>query len=203
MTLRRTSHPCCAIALFVLAALPVAGCRQLSAALQGAQQNAAPDLFGSDLVARTVRDLEAKVGAPLQLLDLQAENGRIRVQVQDPKRPENVDQYELHDGTLDGPHPVQLLGPGNLAASLYSISEVDLTRIPAFTQAALGKLAFEDARPTSLRIRMEDPPGAIQRRLHGERVAAQILVRFYADSARKKGMVDADAHFAILKSTVF
>lgn len=190
-------------AALAFAALALAGCRQVASTLRGPRPAAAPDLFASDLVARTVHDVEARVGAPLRVLDLQAENGRIRVQVQDPKRPENVDQFELYQGVLDGPRPVQLLGQGSLDASLFPISAVDLTKIPAFTQAALAKLSIDEARPTSLRIRMDDPPRAIQRRLHGERGAAQILVRLYADSARKKGMVDADAQFAILKATVF
>jgi uncharacterized RDD family membrane protein YckC len=202
-TLRRFIRSCMVFAALALAALALAGCRKAVAPLHGARPGAAPDLFDSDLVARTVRDVEARVGAPLSVLDLQVENGSIRLQVQDPKRPENVDQFEWRQGVLDGPRPVQLLGSGNLAASLYPISAVDLAQIPAFTQAALAKLGIEEARPTSLRIRMEDPPRAIQRRLRGERVAAQILVRFYADSTRKKGMVDADSHFAILKATVF
>ncbi len=193
---------CFVVAALGLAVIASSGCRQLGDSLRGARP-AAPDPFASDLVARTVRDVEARVGAPLSVLDLSVENGRVRLQVQDPKRPENVDQFELYQGVLDGPRPVQLLGPGELAASLYPIAAVDLTQIPKFTAAALAKLAIAEARPTSLRIRMEDPPGALQRRLHGERIAARILVRFYADSARKKGMVDADAHFAILKATVF
>ena len=201
--MNRFFRPCFVLVALGLAAVPFAGCREVSQSLLGARSAAAPDLFGSDLLARTVSDIEGRVGAPLRVLDLEAENGRIRLQVQDPKRPENVDQYELYQGILDGPRPVQLLGQGDLEASLYAISDVDLKKVPAFTQAALAKLAIDEARPTSLRIRMEDPPNAIQRRLHGERVKAQILVRFYADSSRKKGMVDADAKFAILKATVF
>lgn len=201
--MRRFLRSCFVLAALALAALSFAGCRKVAATLHGARSAAAPDLFGSDLVARAVRDVEARVGAPLSVLDLQVENGSIRLQVQDPQRPENVDQFEWRQGVLDGPRPVQLLGSGSLAASLYPISAVDLTQIPAFTEAAMAKLGIDEARPTSLRIRMEDPPRAIQRRLHGEPVAPQILVRFYADSARKKGMVDADARFAIVKATVF
>lgn len=199
--MNRSLRPVQLVAAWALAALSLSGCRQVAETLARSQQAAPPDLFGSDVVARTVRDVEARVGAPLRLLDLMAENGIVRIQVQDPKRPANVDQYELRDGVLKGPNPVQLLGPGNLEASLYPISEVDLGQIPAFTRAALARLGIEGAQPTSLRIQIDEPPGAMSRRLRGEAVRAQIVVRFYADSPRQKGMVDADSHFAILKAT--
>lgn len=191
------------LTILTIAALPLAGCREVARALRPAQTVGNADLFGSGLIARTAADLQTKVGAPLVLLDLVAENGTVRFQVQDPKQPENVDQYELRDGRLQGPVPVKLIGPGTLEASLYPLAAIDLAKIPGFVDAALARLDIAGAAPTSLRIQVDDPPGAIQRRIRGERVPAAILVRFYADSERKKGMVDADAGFAILKATVF
>lgn len=199
----RSPLSCRPILAIALLGLLATGCRDVSRALRPKPSVTNADLFGSDLVARTAAELEKRVGSPLVLLDLAAENGTIRFQVQDPAHPENVDQYELRDGTLQGPAPVQLIGPGSLAASLYPLRAVDLGRIPEFVRAALARLDIPEATPTSLRIQVDDPPGAIQRRIRGERVPAVILIRFYADSARKKGMVDADANFAILKATVF
>lgn len=189
------------VLVLFLSALP--GCRQLAGALSRPASVGAADLFETDLIARTARDVESRVGAPLRVLDLQAENGSLRLQVQDPAKPENVDQYELRDGRLAGPLPVQLLGPGDLEASLFPLAAVDLAGIPGFARAALTKLAIPDAKVTSLRIRVDDPPGAIRKRLQGEAAPPRIIVRLYADSARKKGMVDADAGFGILNSIVF
>jgi hypothetical protein len=189
--------------VLLFAAFLFAGCRQLTDSLHRATQAPAPDLFGSEVIAHFVRDVEARVGAPLRVLDLEASGGQVRFQVQDPKKPEDVNQYELLPKGLQGPQPVQVLGSGSLAGSLYPIAEVDLTKIPAFTRAALAELGIEGATPTSLRIRKELPADSIARRLRGEQVAPRILVRLYADSARKKGMVDADSHFHITKVTVF
>lgn len=186
-----------------LALFASTGCRQLGETLRRPPKVATADLFETDLIARTVRELEAKVGAPLRLLDLAAENGSLRIQVQDPAKPGNVDQYELREGRLAGPLPVQLLGPGSLEASLFPSSAIDLARIPDFTRAALAKLAIPEATATSLRIRVDDPPGAIRKRLHGEAAPPRIVVRLYADSTRKKGMVDADAQLEIVNSIVF
>lgn len=194
---------CALAAITCLAVLALAGCRQLGETLRRPPAVTTAELFETDLIARTVREVEAKVGAPLRVLDLAAENGGLRIQVQDPAKPENVDQYELRDGRLAGPLPVKLLGPGTLAASLFPISAVDLARIPEFTRAALARLAIPEATATALRIRVDDPPGAIRKRLHGEAAPARILVRLYADSTRKKGMVDAGASFEILNSIVF
>jgi|JI10StandDraft_1071094.scaffolds.fasta_scaffold218083_1 hypothetical protein len=195
----RAAPPLALVVLLV--ALP--GCRQLAETLRRPATASPADLFQTDLIARSVREVESRVGAPLRVLDLQAENGSLRIQVQDPAKPANVDQYELRDGRISGPAPVQLLGPGDLEASLFPMAAVDLAGIPEFAREALAKLAIPDAQVTSLRIRVDDPPGAIRKRLHGEAAPPRIIVRLYADSARKKGMVDADAGFAILNSIVF
>jgi hypothetical protein len=161
------------------------------------------ELFTTDVIARAALEVEARVGAPLRLLDLQAENGMIRFQVQDPKKPANVDQYEWRNGALAGPQPVKLIGGGTVEANLYPLAAVNLEKIPEFTRAAVAKLGIEDGKPTSIRVRIDEPADAISRRIRGERVEPRVTVRMYVDSQRRKGMVDGNARFEVVKSVVF
>lgn len=191
------------ILVLVALAVSLTACDKALDSLRQAQRKTPPDLFGTTLIADTAREVEAKVGAPLRLLDLEAENGRLSFQVQDPKKPENVDQYELRNGRLEGPHPVQLMGDGNLEENLFLLSEVDLTKIPTFTREALAKLGIEGAKPTSLRIRKEEPSNATKLRIQGKPYGLELGVTLYADSERQKGVVDGNVRFEIVKSIVF
>lgn len=197
----RHRSPVGVILLTVAVAASLAGCGKLAESLREAQRPAKVDLYGTDLIARTAKELEAKLGGgPLRVLVITAERDWIEFEVQDPKKPENVDMYEYRQGRLDGPRPVQLLGEGKLEDNLFSLSEVDLTRIPAFVQAAQAKLALEGGKPTSLSIRLQEP--SLRDRLHGKNVKSEIRATLYIDSDRRKGYVDGDSKFEIVNSNV-
>jgi hypothetical protein len=55
-------------------------------------------------------------------------SNRAQMQVQDPAKPENVDQYD-YSGTISAPIPVRLHGSKNLEANLFGLDEVAFDRV--------------------------------------------------------------------------
>jgi hypothetical protein len=55
-------------------------------------------------------------------------SNRAQMQVQDPAKPENVDQYD-YSGTISDPIPVRLHGSKNLEANLFGLDEVAFDRV--------------------------------------------------------------------------
>ncbi len=48
----------------------------------------------------------------------------IEIQLQDPNKPENVDQLEYENGEWSAPEPVQIVGDGDMSANVFSLSEM-------------------------------------------------------------------------------
>jgi len=204
MKKRIRPNPAIAAAVLGLAALLV-GCGQAGEILREAKsRSAAPaDLYGTDAIARAAKDLEAKVGAPLRLLDLRAENGSVTFQYEIPGKAGEVDQYELRGGELLGPKPVQLMGAGELQENLYELAGTDLGCIPELSQKSIAALGFADAKVSSLRLRKEEPEDAARKRIARQPFALELHYVVYVDSPRSKGMIKADARCAIIKQVKF
>ncbi len=52
------------------------------------------------------------------------DDGRIKLSLQDPNKPENIDHYEYDEGQWKEPVPVQISGGGNLEDNLFPLNEV-------------------------------------------------------------------------------
>ncbi len=201
--------------------LPLAGCdKRIAGALRevAAKKSPSIDPFATDVVAQGARDLEARLGTPVMALDVAVAPHRVSFEVQDPTKPQNVDAYELKNGVLLDPQPVQLIGEGDVSASAYPLAQVHLERIPAFAREAVAALAFEDGKVMSLRIRRKSSGMSAEmqkaledtRRRIGMAMASpappiaegQIQIEVYVDSPRRKGYVLADADFKIVRTDV-
>lgn len=205
------------VSSLVISAAVLAGCgkhgQDILKEIQA--RNSKPvDLFTTDAVAKAAAELESKLGAPVRALDVSINNGYIYFQVQDPKKPANVDAYEFHNGVLLGPKPVQLMGGGDLEANLFELAEVPLVRIPELTKAAIAALEIEDGRVASLEIHREfSEVSPHARALMDEtrrRSGLEVVKPAFADgdikvelsvmSPRRRGFVDANAKLEIVKT---
>lgn len=65
---------------------------------------------------------------------------RARVQVQDPAKPANVDEYEFTGTKVSSPSPVTLRGDGDLEANLFLASTIAWDQIPALMDQAVAEI---------------------------------------------------------------
>lgn len=191
--------------LLALAAPLALGCGKAEEILREAKSRSAPpaDLFGTTAIADAARELETKVGAPLRMLDIMAENGKVRFQYEVPGKKGAVDQHELRGGELLGPQPVQLIGGGALEESLYALADAKLACIPELGRQAVARLGFEGGKVSSVRVRMEEPADAIQKRIRRQPYAPELHFVLYVDSTRNKGMIVANGRCEIIKDVKF
>jgi hypothetical protein len=199
--------------------LPLAGCdKRIAGALREVAAKKSPpiDPFAADVVAQGARDLEARLGTAVMALDVEVTPRRVSFEVQDPTKAQNVDVYEVRNGVLLDPQPVQLIGEGDVSASAYPLAQIRLERIPSFAREAVAALAFEDGKVTSLRIHRKNSgiPASVQKALEDSRrrmgiaspqpaiAEGQIQIEVYVDSPRRKGYVLANADFEIVRTDV-
>ena len=204
-----------------LGALAGCGSKAVDEALSEvrARHSAAVDPFDTDAVAKGAQELERQLGGPVRAFQVEIGRQRIVYQVQDPKKPENVDAYELENGVLMPPQPVQLMLLGDpLDPKLYPLAEVPLARIPELAKAALAALALEDGKVMSMTVRRKfsgvsaemqaaldkaHEAAGIEKTLDEDNVPeGGLAVEIYVDSPRRKAYVLADGDFKILRTDV-
>jgi len=204
-----------------LALLGACGSKEVNEALNEIKAANAPpvDVFATDAVLKGAQDLERQLGAPVRALEIEMSPQRIVYQVQDPKKPENVDSYELKNGVLLPPQPVQLMLMGEpLDPKLYPLADVPLARIPELAKAALAALQIEDGKVLSMTVhrKFSGIPADMQAALDRAHEAAGIketvdkdeipdgglAVEIYVDSPRRKAYVLADGDFKVIRTSV-
>src|SRR5437867_419090 len=70
----------------------------------------AVDYLTGTHAAEAVKQVRDKVGEPFRVLEISVWDDRVTIQAQDPKKPENIDEYRVRGGQLEGPAPVRLFG---------------------------------------------------------------------------------------------
>jgi hypothetical protein len=217
----KTRHtPFAGLALtLLLAACDTAPLGQALAELRA--QRAAPiDPFSTDVLARGALRLEEQLGAPLRLLRLEASEHRVVFSVQDPRQPANVDAYELRNGELLPPQPVQLRGDGDLEPYLFSLADVPLARVPELARAAVTAIGFADGEVRSLSVqrKFSSVPAEMRAAIDAAKERAGIpvepeppppipdggvAVELSVDSPRRRGYVLANAAFEVVRTNVY
>jgi hypothetical protein len=209
-----------AVPAFAVAFLVLAGCgdkaQQVLTELR-AESGRAEDPFSTDVVARGAAELERTLGGPVQALSVEVSPQRILFSVQDPKKPANVDAYELRNGVLLAPQPVQLMGDGDLAANLFPLAGVPLARLSELVTTAAARSEIEGARIQSVTIRRKFsgiPTDMRDQLARARRQAGMpeetpdpeqlpdgaIAVEMYLDSPRRRGYVLANGEdFAVVR----
>lgn len=96
-----------------------------------------------------------KVGGDVKILYLNLSENYSEIQAQDPKKPENVDQYSYRDGAIEKVLPVKLSGSGKLEDNLFKLNDVALEKIPELVRDAMERSKdLENPKPSLVRIEL-------------------------------------------------
>jgi hypothetical protein len=141
---------CCLVALAALLSAPPAWV---------APEKPAVDLFvdASDLVAQ----LKKAVAGHVMIDELTLYRDSASLDIQDPKRKENIDRWKYRDGKLAfPPDPVKLSGDytqADLDAGVFPLESIDFALIPAMIEDAKTRLKMPDGKVTVLTLKRGDP----------------------------------------------
>ena len=145
--------------VFSLMALSLVSCGRSGTALSGAQGGAAPlppkpagPMWSEPQFSAMLQAYRQKLSGPRKALEFVITEDRARLQVQDPAKPENIDEYDYSQGRLTGPTPVQLMGANHLAEDVFPWNEVALERIPELAKTALDKGPVENGQIVQVRV---------------------------------------------------
>ena len=140
--MRNLAVPTTAFLLLLSVAL---GCKQLANA-------GAVDLFQSDNAAKAAAAIKAKVGVDkVKVIRAEVRQDSMKITVQAPDNPKNLDEYTYEKGTAMGPKPVQVVSIGNLemTADKYHITDladINFAAIPDTVQKAIARSGLENGK---------------------------------------------------------
>lgn len=78
------------------------------------------------------------------------EDGRVMVDLQDPDKPENIDNYIFKDGKWGEPQPVQISGDGDISSNVFSLNQIKFETVADIHKQLEEKAkAIEGAKITS------------------------------------------------------
>src|SRR5215471_17892642 len=115
--MRNFAVPTAAFLLLLSVAL---GCKQLANA-------GAVNLFQSDNAAKAAAAIKTKVGVDkVKVIRAEVRQDSMKVTVQAPDNPKNLDEYTYEKGLATGPKPVQVVSIGNLdmTADKYHVTDL-------------------------------------------------------------------------------
>ncbi len=144
-------------------------------------------LFTGTGLADAVAKFKEKIGGPLKVMDITVYKNRVIINAQDPKKPENVDQYTYANGVVEEPVPVQLSGGGNLEDNLFNVDDVNLAATETLARTALDKITVEGAQLSHMAIKLNLP------------FSKSVMWRSFVNGTRKNGFVDANAKGEVTK----
>jgi hypothetical protein len=88
-----------------------------------------------------ISQLTAAVGSENpNILKLSFYDSYAMAEVQDSKKPDNIDGYNYRNGKLSQPTPVKIMGDGKISDSVFPLKDVNLDGIPALTKEIMEKL---------------------------------------------------------------
>ena len=148
---------------------------------------AGTNLLTGPQLADVIGQIATARGAnPLRILSANLYGEYVILQVQDPTKPANVDQYMWRNGSVGAPEPVTLTGDGDLESNLFSNTDVNWAAIPGLVQAALAQIPIEGANVSHINIERNLP------------FSADVQIRVFVDGTRGSGYLDADAQGNII-----
>lgn len=120
------------------------GCRMIS-------KSANTNYLESENAQDAAEKLKEKIGKPFKVYDITIEENEFRVQVQDPDKLQNLDEYKVIGGFVLGPNPVKTNAmQKDLEKSTFPFDQINFAAITNFTNEALKKSQIEGARVNRL-----------------------------------------------------
>ena len=132
-------------AAFVVLLLAVLGCKQLA-------NVGSTDLFQGDNAAKAAAAIKSKVGADhVKVISAEVRKDSMKITIQAPDNPKDLDEYTFEKGRATGPKPVQAMSLGNLemTADKYHVtdlSDISFAAIPDAVQKAIARSGLENGK---------------------------------------------------------
>jgi hypothetical protein len=132
-------------AAFVVLLLAVLGCKQLA-------NVGSADLFQGDNAAKAAAAIKSKIGVDhVKVISAEVRKDSMKITIQAPDNPKNLDEYIFEKGRATGPKPVQAMSLGNLemTADKYHVtdlSDISFAAIPDTVQKAIAKSGLENGK---------------------------------------------------------
>ncbi len=133
----------CAAMLVVLVA--VLGCSRFSTLGN-------VDLYEGDNAAKAAAAIKNKIGASkIGVIMAEVRKDSMKITIQAPDNPKNMDEYTYEKGRASGPKPVQAMSFGNLEMTadkyhLTDFSEINFAAIPETVKKAIARSGLENGR---------------------------------------------------------
>lgn len=78
------------------------------------------------------------------------EDGRIILSIQDPSKPENIDEYKFQNGKWQEPIPMQISGDGDMDSNIFSLNTIKFETVANINKQTQDKTKdIEGAEPLS------------------------------------------------------
>jgi hypothetical protein len=135
--------------------------------------------------AEAVQQIRAKVGEPFRVLRISIDSNSVTLKAQDPKKPENVDEYTVRRGELQPSVPVRLFGETDqktLEANLFDPATVDWAKIPDILRMADQKIQLEGRTLSDI---------SIERNMFD---TGAVMIDVNYNGTRKNGYLRTDRH---------
>jgi hypothetical protein len=133
---------CTAILVVLFAVL---GCKQLAGV-------GSVNLFQGDGAAKAAAAIKTKVGVDhVKVISAEVRKDSMKITVQAPDNPKNMDEYTFEQGRAAGPKPVQAMSLGNLEMTgdkyhITDLSEINFAAIPDTVQKAITRSGLENGQ---------------------------------------------------------
>jgi hypothetical protein len=133
----------CIAMLVVLTAL--LGCKQLT-------NLANVDMYQGDGAAKAAAAIKDKIGADkIGVIRAEVRKDSMKITIQAPDNPKNMDEYTFEKGRASGPKPVQAMSLGNLEMTgdkyhVTDFKDINFGAIPETVRQAIDRSGLENGR---------------------------------------------------------
>jgi len=140
--MRNLSTLCAALVVLLLAVL---GCKQLA---NVGNEN----LFEGNNAAKAAAAIKSKVGVDqIKVISAEVRKDSMKITIQVPDNPKNMDEYTYEKGRAGGPKPVQAMSLGNLEMTgekyhVTDLGDINFGAIPDTVQKAIARSGLENGK---------------------------------------------------------
>ena len=110
------------------------------------------DLYEGDNAAKAAAAIKDKIGASkIGVITAEVRKDSMKITIQAPDNPKNMDEYTYEKGRASGPKPVQAMSFGTLEMTadkyhLTDFSEINFAAIPETVKKAIARSGLENGR---------------------------------------------------------
>ena len=119
------------------------------------------DLFEGDNAAKAAAAIKEKIGASkIGVIMAEVRKDSMKITIQAPDNPKNMDEYTFEKGRASGPKPVQAMSFGNLEMTadkyhLTDFNEINFAAIPETVKKAIARSGLENGRVDVISMEQE------------------------------------------------